>query len=214
MLRRFGIVLTVAALSFVLLVPAVPVGAEEMAKEGELKRVRKKVEALRAWRLTEELNLDEGTSARLFPAMREADEERRQIHVRNRELIREMTRELAGEGTGPARIDEILDELTANRREMFRAEERHLNRVREILDSEGTARYLMFQLRFERELKRKAAEAFQERRKTGDGPRGPRGSVDGSGSGDDSGSDSGSGSGGGSGNGSGNGSGGGSGKGR
>lgn len=180
MLRRFGIVLTVAALSFVLLVPAVPVGAEEMAKEGELKRVRKKVEALRAWRLTEELNLDEGTSAKLFPAMREADEERRQIHVRNRELIREMARELAGEGTGPARIDEILDELTANRREMNRAEERHLNRVREILDSEGTARYLMFQLRFEREMKRKAAEAFQERRKAGEGPESRRGG-DGSG---------------------------------
>ena len=37
MIRKFGIVLTVAVLSFALLVPAVPVGAEEMAKEGELK---------------------------------------------------------------------------------------------------------------------------------------------------------------------------------
>jgi hypothetical protein len=196
MIKRFGIVLTVAVLSFVLLVPAVPVGAEEMAKEGELKRVRKKVEALRAWKLTEELNLDEEKSAKLFPAMREADEERRQIHVRNRELIREMARELAGEGTGPARIDEILDELTANRREMNRAEERHLSRVRQILDSEGTARYLMFQLRFERDMKRKAAEAFQERRRGGEGPESRRGGDDsGTGAGSDSGSGEGSGSG-------------------
>ena len=97
MVRKFGSVLTVAVLSFALLVPAVPVGAEEMAKEGDLKRVRKKVDALRAWRLTEELNLDEGTSAKLFPAMREADEERRRIEVRNRELVREMAREVAGD---------------------------------------------------------------------------------------------------------------------
>ena len=198
MSKKYWFVLGVAVLSFSLLVPAVPARAEEMAQEGDLKRVRKKVEALRAWRLTEELNLDEETSARLFPAMREADEERRQIHVRNRELIREMARELAGEGTGPARIDEILDELTANRREMNRAEERHLNRVREILDSEGTARYLMFQLRFERELKRKAAEAFQGRRRDGERPEGRRGRGDGSGSGGGVGGGDGNGSGGGS----------------
>ena len=198
MSKKYWFVLGVAVLSFSLLVQAVPARAEEMAQEGDLKRVRKKVEALRAWRLTEELNLDEETSARLFPAMREADEERRQIHVRNRELIREMARELAGEGTGPARIDEILDELTANRREMNRAEERHFNRVREILDSEGTARYLMFQLRFERELKRKAAEAFQGRRRDGERPEGRRGRGDGSGSGGGVGGGDGNGSGGGS----------------
>ena len=71
MIRKFGIVLTIAVLSLALIVPAVPAGAEEMAKEGDLKNVRKKVEVLRAWRLTEELNLDEETSARLFPAMRQ-----------------------------------------------------------------------------------------------------------------------------------------------
>ena len=109
MSRKVWIVLTIAALGLSLLVPVAPVSAEEIAREGDLTRVRKKVEALRAWRLTDELKLDEETSARLFPAMREANEERRGIEVRNRELIREMVRELAGEGAGPSRIDEILD---------------------------------------------------------------------------------------------------------
>jgi len=202
MLRKYGSVLTVAVMVFALVLPVLPAAAEEMAKEGELKRVRKKVEALRAWRLTEELQLDEETSAKLFPAMREADEERRRLETRNRELVREMAQELKGEPAQEGRIDEILDELTANRREMNRAEERHLKRVRKILDSEGTAKYLMFQLRFERDMKRKAAEAFQERRRGGESTESRRGSDDsGSGGSSDSGSGAGDGSGSGSGSG-------------
>ncbi|MDT8396766.1 MAG: hypothetical protein RRA32_10040, partial [bacterium] len=207
MIGKMWISLTALILGLSLLVPALPVSAREMAEEGDLTRVRKKVEALRAWQLTEELNLDEETSARLFPAMREADQERQLIETRNRELVRELAREVAGEGSGPARIDEILDELTANRREMVQAEERHIKRVRQILDPVGTARYLMFTLRFEREMKQKAAEAFQERRRTGDGMDERAGPGDGSVGGGSSGS-SGGGSDGGSGSGSGGGPGG------
>jgi hypothetical protein len=78
----------------------------ELAGERDLTRVRKKVEALRAWQLTEVLNLDEETSSRLFPAMRQADQERWKIETRNRELVREMSHSLAGPGeswSGPKR---------------------------------------------------------------------------------------------------------------
>ena len=140
----------------------------ELAGERDLTRVRKKVEALRAWQLTEVLNLDEETSSRLFPAMRQADQERWKIEARNRELVREMSRSLAGPGPDPQRIDTILDELQSNRRELVRSEERHLERVRQILSPEDAARYLMFQIRFQREIRRKAAQAFRDRRQQGD----------------------------------------------
>ena len=141
---------------------------DEMPRERDLKRVRKKVEALRAWQLTEVLNLDEGTSSKLFPAMRQADQERWKIEARNRELVREMSRSLAGQSPDPQRIDTILDELQSNRRELIRSEERHLERVRQILSPEDTARYLMFQIKFQREIKRKAAQAFRERKQSDD----------------------------------------------
>jgi hypothetical protein len=56
---------------------------DEMPREKDLTRVRKKVEALRAWQLTEVLNLDEETSSRLFPAMRQTDQERWKIASMN-----------------------------------------------------------------------------------------------------------------------------------
>jgi Spy/CpxP family protein refolding chaperone len=168
---------------------------EKMAGERDLKRVRKKVEALRAWQLTEVLDLDEETISRLFPAMKQADQERWKIEARNRELVREMSRSLESRSTDSQRIDKILDELQSNRRELIRSEERHLERVRQILSPEDTARYLMFQIKFQREIKRKAAQAFRDRRRSdndrGNGDRyndsdsgsGGSGGGDGSGSG-------------------------------
>jgi hypothetical protein len=140
---------------------------DEMPREKDLARVRKKVEALRAWQLTEVLNLDEETSSRLFPAMRQTDQERWKIESRNRELVREMSRSLEQGKPDPRKIDGILDELLSNRMELVRAEARH-ERVRQILSPEDTARYLMFQLKFQREIKRKAAQAFRDRRQSED----------------------------------------------
>jgi hypothetical protein len=126
------------------------------------------VEALRAWQLTEELNLDEKTSSQLFPAMRQADEERWELEAGNRELVREMSRLLERNEPDPQRIDRILDELQANRRELAEVEQRHLERVRQILSPSDTARYLMFQIRFQRDIRQKAAQALRDRRRSGD----------------------------------------------
>ncbi len=141
---------------------------DEMPRERDLTRIRSKVQALRAWQLTEVLDLDEETSSQLFPAMRKTDQERWKIEARNRELVREMARSLEQSDHDPQKIDSFLDELLANRRELIRAEERHLEKVRQILSPEDTARYFMFQIRFQREIKRKAAQAYRDRRHSGD----------------------------------------------
>jgi len=134
----------------------------EPPREKDLARVREKIETLRAWRISEELDLDEKTSAKLFSAMREADEEGWRIEAQNRELMRELRAQLEKEKKEPGKISEILDNLTRNRMEKVRAEDRHFSRVREILSPEDTARYLMFQLKFQRELRERAARAFRE----------------------------------------------------
>jgi hypothetical protein len=153
-----------------------------VARERDLTQVRKKVEALRAWQLSEVLNMDEETSSRLFPAMREADQERWNLESRNRQLVREMSQSLEGRNPDPQKIDKILDELQSNRRELVRSEERHLERVRQILSPEDTARYLMFQVKFQKEIKRKAVQAYQDRRGSSDSDRNPERGYSGSGS--------------------------------
>ena len=132
-------------------------------RERDLSRIRKKIETLRAWQLTEELDLDEDTSSRLFPAMKKADKERWEIETRNRELVGEMSRALEGRNPDPGKINRILDELQSNRRELTLSEERHIDSVRRILSPADTARYLIFQIRFQAQIKQKAAEALRNR---------------------------------------------------
>ena len=177
-MRRLTGILCLLLLTGLLQTP--PLMADnEMPREKDLTRVRKKVEALRAWQLTEVLNLDEETSSRLFPAMRQTDQERWKIESRNRELVREMSQSLERSNLDPRKIDGILDELLSNRMELVRVEARHLERVRQILSPEDTARYLMFQIRFQREIKRKAAQAFRQRKQQdGDTDRGNRDRYD------------------------------------
>lgn len=130
--------------------------------EEGLANIRKKIETLRAWRISEELDLDEKSSVKLFAAMKEADEEGWRIDALNREMMRELEGELGEKEPDPRRIEALLDRLQENRMEKARAESRHLGRVRKILSPEDTARYLMFQVAFQRELRDRAVRAFRE----------------------------------------------------
>jgi hypothetical protein len=136
--------------------------------ERDLKRIRKKVEALRAWKLTEELDLDEATSSRLFPAMREMDESRQRIEAENRRLVRRMAREVRENRFDRSWISEALNRLQENRMEMARIEQQHFRRVRSILSPEDTARYLLFQIRFQQEIRDRVRRSVRERRDTRD----------------------------------------------
>jgi hypothetical protein len=152
---------------FLVLVPALVFpagGGERTVNEEDLARVRKKVGALRAWKLAEELDLDQETSAKLFPAMKKADDDRWRIESKNRALITEMTRLMKEGRPDPGKLNGILDQLQANQLELSRIEDRHMTRVRRILPPEDFVRYLMFQLQFQREIRNKAAMAFREDR--------------------------------------------------
>jgi|GEM_PF-1198166 len=156
--------------------PATNDSWQEPHGEEDLANIRKKIETLRAWRLSEELDLDEKSSAKLFAAMKEADEEGWRIEVLNREMMRELKGELEEKQPDPRRIEALLDRLQENRMEKARAESRHLGRVREILSPEDTARYLMFQVVFQQELRDRAVRAFRESDEGGnrDSDRGSR----------------------------------------
>ncbi len=127
--------------------------------EDEIGRVRKKVEVMRAWRLTEELDLDEETTSRLFPAMRRSDRQRQEVEADNRRIIRLVSAELGKPEPDPEVIDGALDELVKNRLRTFRNEEEHLQEVRRILSAEDTARYLLFQVRFQKEIRERIMRA-------------------------------------------------------
>ena len=72
------------------------VTAEQRSPEQLRKEVLERMRALRAWRIVDELKLDESASARLFPILAKFDEREMALAVERRDIARELRAELDG----------------------------------------------------------------------------------------------------------------------
>lgn len=131
--------------------------------------VRKKVETVRMWRLTEELKLDEKTSARLASFLSALDEKRRGLMHERMETMGDLRALLKTEKPDEKKLKTDLGKLEKTRREMMELEAKEISGVKDILSVEQQARYVIFQQEFRRELRGMIAGA----RGGGQGMRGP-----------------------------------------
>ena len=161
-----------------------PAGAHDAPSDGahqdrRVKRrqeIRRKVEVVRIMRLTEELNLDPETGARVVPLFKRFDELEQAHRKQRMQLGRELNQALQS-GAG----DDVLDGLMER---MFDAEEQHVRQRRAlfgdlggVLSTEQQARFLLFIPRFQREMREIVRDLSKDRRGDrrrgrGDGPRG------------------------------------------
>ncbi len=131
--------------------------------------VRKKVEAVRMWRLTEELKLDEKTSAQLASFLSAMDEKRRGLMRERMDTLRDLRLLLKTEHPDEKKLKATLDKLGNIRREMMDIEGKETEGVKGILTVEQQARYVIFQQEFRREMRGMISGA----REGGPGMRGP-----------------------------------------
>ena len=131
--------------------------------------VRKKIETVRMWRLTEELKLDEKTGARLASYLSALDEKRRGLMHERMETMKDLRTLLKPGKPDEKKLKAALEKLEKNRGEMLELEGEETSGVKEILSVEQQARYVIFQQEFRREMRGMIAGA----RGNGPGPRGP-----------------------------------------
>ncbi|MCX5885559.1 MAG: hypothetical protein NT096_06590 [Proteobacteria bacterium] len=129
----------------------------------ERERVRKRIDLIRMWRLTEDLNLDEETGSKLFPLLRQYEEKRRDLAKKREELIFALKAQLK---TGQPHEDGIKGIL--KKWEEIRAEEQDVNRkekedLKGILSIEQQAKYLLFQQEFTKEMRRMIADVRERK---------------------------------------------------
>ncbi len=130
--------------------------------------VRKKIEAIRIWRLTEELKLDEKTSARLASLLSSIDQRRAMIARESMEAMRDLRAYLKSEKPDRSKLKAALDRIERNQNEMMDLRKKEIGGVRDILTVEQQARYVLFQQKFRREMRGMISEA----RGRGQGMRG------------------------------------------
>lgn len=142
-----------------------PAAAERMADRRE--RIKKKIRAMRAYTLTEELGLDERTAARLFPALGRYDDESDRLLERRIDLQRRLRQ--ADALGDPRAIDRLIDEAVANQRSLWDLEGRRVAELRKILTPTQTARLLVVLPALERKIERQLRKAIQRRAAPGGG---------------------------------------------
>lgn len=126
-------------------------------------QVKRKLLALRAYRLTEELALDETSAARVFPMLAKYDPQLEQLTIERATL----TKELRAGPTGAA-AEELVTRVVANRRALFELEEKRLAELRKVLTPQQTARLLVVLPEIEAQLKQQIRRAVRNR--GGDSP--------------------------------------------
>ncbi len=115
--------------------------------------IRKKIEAVRIWRLTEELKLDQAMSARLSSLLSSIEQNRRDIQREQMEAMRSLRQTLRSMKPDEAVLKQLLEKLERNHRSMQELRDREISSLKEILSPEQQARFLLFQQEFMREMR-------------------------------------------------------------
>ena len=131
-------------------------GAQQQRREA----VKKKIRAMRAYTLTEELAIDEQTAAKLFPVLAKWDDVTDKLIQQRLDIQRRMAAAQAGD---PKALDRIIDEAVANQRALWDLEDKRFAELRKILSPAQTARLIVVLPAFERKIRNQLRRAGARR---------------------------------------------------
>ena len=135
-----------------------PVGQQQQ-QQNRRERIKKRIRALRAYTLTEELQLDEATAGKLFPVLARYDDEFDRLLQERAELAKRLAQVSRG---GDARAsDKAIEDAVANQRAFWSLEEKRLAELRKILSSQQVARLLVVLPPLERKIENQLRNAIQ-----------------------------------------------------
>jgi Spy/CpxP family protein refolding chaperone len=118
------------------------------------------------WKLTKALDLDEKTSARLFPVRGWYDKKRLELQSPHVLDVREDKAAIAEKRD--AKILEALGKMETHYDGLQELNRQERNELKQILTPEQQGRYVMFQIHFAKEVQRMLAEARGKRQIEGE----------------------------------------------
>ena len=128
----------------------------------QVEQLKKRIRAMRAFRLTEALALDEQTAGRLFPVLSRFDDESDRLLEKRGDIQRRLRR--AEALRYPRVIDRLIDEAIANQRGLWDLEDKRLAELRKILTPAQTAKLLVVLPALERRIQNQLRKAIAQRR--------------------------------------------------
>jgi Spy/CpxP family protein refolding chaperone len=137
-----------------------PAGALERREQ-----IKKKIRAMRAYTLTEELSLDEPTAGKLFPMLSRYDDETDRLLEKRVDVQRRLRH--ADSLRDPRAVERLIDEAVANQRAFWDLEEKRVADLRKILTPVQAAKLLVVLPAIERKIQNQLRKAIVQRRTGG-----------------------------------------------
>ena len=128
-------------------------GRGEPLSDEKRAEIRKKIDTIRIWRLTEALKLDANTSAKLSSLLSSLDQQRREIQRDQTRTLIMLQQSLMSPKIEELRIKIDLDKLEQNYRAMQDLKYKEMGGLKRILTIEQQGRYVIFQQEFMREMR-------------------------------------------------------------
>jgi cytochrome c556 len=119
---------------------------------GKREEIRKKIETVRIWRLTEQLKLDAATGAKLAALLSSFDQQRQKMVQEQMATMRELRAFLKVQKPDEGKLKTALDALQKNQHALQGLRDSEISGLRDILTIEQQARFVLFQQEFRREM--------------------------------------------------------------
>lgn len=151
-----------------------PPPPEDEAREAspeQRDKLLKRIRLVRMYALTEALDLDEATAAKLFPFLKTLDAKRKDHEARKKEHTKALRKMVRAENFPPKKVDEHIAALAQLKIERAESQAEETEGLKEILSPAQRAKYVMVREKLEQEIRRTIREHRRERR----GERGKKG---------------------------------------
>ncbi|MGE5185349.1 MAG: hypothetical protein ACM31C_24970 [Acidobacteriota bacterium] len=156
-MRRLALALVLVLAGATVAAAQPPTAQQQLQQKRE--RIKKRIRAMRAYTLTDELALDEATAGKLFPLLARYDDEFDKLLGARAELHQHLV--AASNGNDPRATNKVIDAAIANQRAFWNLEDKRIAELRNILTPAQTARLLVVLPRFERRIENQLRNAIQ-----------------------------------------------------
>jgi Spy/CpxP family protein refolding chaperone len=122
------------------------------------------IRAMRMWKVTEELKLDEAAAAKVFPLLAKYDERQREVFRERGGLFHELHGLMRSPGPDPAKLTAVIDRMAANQIKRLSLEEDRLKDLRRVLTPVQQAKFILLLPQLEESVRRKIREVVGRER--------------------------------------------------
>lgn len=131
------------------------------AWEKKREKIRRKIRSMRAWRLTEALDLDEKTAGKLFPIINDYDEKFGKLAKKARKTRRALRKELSSGSPNKARLDTLIDEMEQEHKDQYEWQRDRFKAVRKVLTPEQSAKIIVILPELDRQIRQEIRKAMR-----------------------------------------------------